>query len=153
GLVSSRLTLEGPIKGNKSSYIVGGRISYSDWLIHSTNNIQLESSSANFYDITGKIFHTVNNNNAISLSVYNSHDNFRLATDSTFSWGTLNFSSKWDHTFNDKLSSTLNLNSSNYFSGVSSNDEIEGFRYSNSIQNLGAGYDLYLKGEKAKISA
>jgi hypothetical protein len=33
GLVSSRLSIEGPIIKNKASYLIGGRISYSDWLL------------------------------------------------------------------------------------------------------------------------
>src|SRR5690606_41141696 len=60
GLVSSRLSVEGPIKREKSSYLLGGRISYNNWLVRAKNNLQLENSSANFYDLTGKIFHTIN---------------------------------------------------------------------------------------------
>lgn len=152
GLVSSRLSVEGPIKKNKSSYLVGGRISYCNWLVKSTDDIQLKNSAANFWDVTGKIFHTINENNFITLSVYNSFDAFTLATDSTFSWGTLNGALKWDHTFNDRLSSTLNVTNSNYFSEVESFNELESFTYRNTINNYGVKYDLnYSAGEESKI--
>lgn len=154
GLVSSRLAIEGPIVKNRSSYMLGGRISYCNWLIKSTDDIQLRKSSANFYDITGKIFHTINDNNYLTLSMYNSYDEFSLATDSTFSWGTFNTSFKWDHTFTDKVSSTLNVSNSNYFSDVESFNELETFTYRNAIRNYDIKYDLnFTVGEQSKILA
>ena len=59
---------------------------------------------------------------------------------------------KWDHTFNDRLSSTLNLTNSNYFSEVESFNELESFTYRNTINNYGMKYDLnYALGEESKI--
>jgi hypothetical protein len=133
GLISSRLTVEGPIVRDRSSYLIGGRFSYSDWLIQATDNISLRNSAANFYDLTGKIFHSINEKNYITLSGYHSFDDFKLATDSIFSWGTTNFSLKWDHTFHENSFATLTLSTSNYFSEVHSLSEIEGFKYYNAI--------------------
>lgn len=152
GLTSSRLTVEGPIAKNKSSYLLGGRISHTNWLVRKSDNIALRSSAANFRDVTGKIFHTVNENNYLTLSGYNSYDDFKLATDSVFSWGTLNFSLKWDHTFSEKAFGALSVTSSDYYSSVHSINEIEGFKYLNSIRNLGLKYDLTrIRGEKSKV--
>lgn len=142
GLVSSRLTAEGPIVRNRSSYLLGGRISYVNWLVKATDNISLKNSKANFRDLTGKIFHTINENNYLTLTGYHSYDDFRLATDSVFSWGTTNFSLKWDHSFNENSYSSLVIFNSNYSSEVHSINEIEGFRYLNSIRNLGLKYDF-----------
>lgn len=154
GLVSSRLSVEGPIKREKSSYLLGGRISYTNWLVRATNNLQLENSSANFYDLTGKIFHTINENNFITLSAYASHDDFQLATDSTFSWGTVNASLRWDHTFSERMSSVLTAFNSNYSSEVTSRDEIEPFIYRNTINTTGLKYDVnFNKTEKLKFLA
>lgn len=152
GLISSRLTLEGPIARNKSSYLLGGRISHTNWLVRKSDNIALRSSAANFRDVTGKIFHTINENNYLTLSGYSSYDDFKLATDSVFSWGTLNFSLKWDHTFNEKAFGALSVTSSDYYSRVHSINEIEGFKYLNSIKNLGLKYDLTkMYGENSKV--
>ncbi len=154
GLVSSRLSVEGPIVREKSSYIIGGRISYTNWLVNSTQNIQLKNSAAKFHDITGKIFHSIDQSNVISLSAYNSYDDFKLATDSIFSWGTLNFSLRWDHTFNEKFSSTLGIFNSNYFSEIESNDEIESFVYRNGINTSGIKYDVnFNRDERLKLIA
>ncbi|MGC3944198.1 MAG: TonB-dependent receptor [Chryseolinea sp.] len=142
GPVTSRLSVQGPIIKNKSSYMIGGRISYVNWLLHATDDIRLKRSAANFHDITAKILHTFNDKNFVTLSVYNSYDDFRLETDSVFSWQTTNATLKWDHTFSDKWFSTVTLTSSNYRSDVDSQDEIERFNYRNSIQNLGGRFDL-----------
>ena len=142
GLISSRLALEGPIVRNRTSYLLGGRFSYCNWLVHATDNISLRNSAANFRDFTGKVFHTLNENNYLTLSGYHSYDDFKLATDSIFSWRTTNISLKWDHTFHENLFSTLTAFNSNYFSEVHSISKIEGFKYFNAIRNAGIKYDL-----------
>lgn len=142
GLVSSRLTVEGPLVRNKSSYLIGGRLSYCNWLINSTDNISLKNSSADFRDLTAKIFHTINEDNIITGTFYNSYDDFSFATDSVFSWGTMNTSVTWDHTFNEKTFSSLRAFRSEYFSAVQSLDEIDAFTYRNSITNSGLRYDV-----------
>lgn len=142
GLISSRLSLEGPILKNRSSYIIGGRFSYCNWLVRATDNISLKNSAAGFRDLTAKVFHTVNEKNFLTFSAYNSYDDFKLATDSVFSWGTTNFSMKWDHTFNEKTFSSLTASSSDYYSEVQSQEQIEAFNYNNSIKNIGFKYDL-----------
>jgi hypothetical protein len=152
GLVSSRLAIEGPIVKNKSSYMIGGRISYCNWLVKSTDDIQLKNSAANFRDVTAKVFHTFNENNVITLSLYNSYDGFTFATDSTFSWGTFNTSLKWDHTFSDRLSSTTSVSNSNYFSDVESFNELESFEYRNAINDYNLKFELnYSLGDESKV--
>lgn len=142
GIVSSRLSLEGPIVKKKSSYLLGGRISYANWLVKATDNIQLKNSSAKFNDITAKIFHTINDKNIITASFYRSYDDFKFAADSIFSWGTTNIALKWDHTFNETFYFTLSGYRSSYFSAVESINEIESFKYKNAIDNLGLKYEL-----------
>jgi len=142
GLVSSRLTFEGPIKKNKISYVVGGRISYSNWLVRKIKDVQLKNSEAKFHDVTAKIFLQPNKKNLFTISGYYSYDDFKLGNDSIFSWNTKNLSIKWDHTFNEKLSGILKLASSNYESNVDFSDEAESFFYQNAISNLLLKYEL-----------
>jgi len=153
GLVSSRLTVEAPIIKGKSSFILGGRISYTDWLLNSTDNIQLTQSSAQFYDLTARVFHTINEKNFITFSFYNSYDDFSLTSDSIFSWQTTNASLFWDQTINDNLYGSLSLASSNYRSRLDNINEIQGFKYVNKINNLRLKYKLnYDKTEDISFS-
>jgi len=144
GMVSSRLTAEGPIIKDRTSYIVGGRISYTNWLLKSTDRLELQNSAANFHDVNMKIFHKVNPSNYITVSGYYSHDDFKLQADSTISWGTKNLALKWDHTFNTTLSSTLNVANSNYTSSVTNVNKLSAFYYENTINNTRLTYDLEL---------
>lgn len=154
GLVSSRLAAEGPIIRNKLSYVVGGRISYANWLVHATDDIQLKNSSAKFNDFTTKILYKPNDNNIVTVSFYRGYDDFRFATDSIFSWGTANGSLKWDHTFNEKVFGALTMFRSSYSSEVESISPIEGFTYANAIDNAGLKYELsYSFGSQNKIIA
>lgn len=154
GFVSSRLAAEGPIIRNKLSYVVGGRISYANWLVHATDDIQLKNSSAKFNDVTAKILYKPNDNNIVTVSFYRGYDDFTFATDSIFSWGTTNGSLKWDHTFNDKVFGALTMFRSSYSSEVESISQIEGFTYRNAINNVGLKYELsYSLGNQNKIMA
>lgn len=154
GFVSSRLAVEGPIIKNKLSYVVGGRISYANWLIHATDDIQLKNSSAKFNDLTAKIFYKPNENNIVTLSFYQGYDDFKFATDSIFSWGTTNVSLKWDHTFNERVFAALTFFKSSYSSEVESISPIDGFTYQNAIDNVGLKYELsYSFGSQNKINA
>lgn len=152
--VTGRLTVQGPIVKNKSSYMVGGRLSYVNWLLKATDDISLQRSAANFHDITAKVVHEFSDRDFVSVSFYNSYDDFRLETDSVFSWQTTNVTAKWDHTYSDKWYSTLSFNSSQYRSDVDSRDEIEKFNYRNAIHNLGGRFDLtYAPTEESKYVA
>jgi hypothetical protein len=142
GLVTSRLTIEGPLQKNKISYILGGRMSYCNWLIRQVEDVQLKNSEARFHDLTAKIFFHPDQNDLLSISGYYSYDDFRLGNDSLFSWDTKNLSLLWDRTFNNSLSGLLNIASSNYQSRVDFAGLPESFRYHNSINSLQIKYEL-----------
>ena len=76
GFLMSRLMIEGPIKKDKSSFILGGRGSYSDWILQAANDLDLKQSEAGFYDANFKISHEINSKNKVYLSGYVSNDRF-----------------------------------------------------------------------------
>ena len=138
GMVSSRLSAEGPIQKNKSSFIIGGRYSYSDWFIRSFEDVQLKKSKANFYDGSLKIFQQINPKNFITASGYFSYDDFNLGIDTTYSWETKNLSIKWSHLIDDQSQYLVTLASSNYSTEVLSDDQLFGFSTVNGISALSA---------------
>ncbi len=103
GLVTGRLTVEGPIIKDKTSFILGGRSTYSNWLIKRLDNPEYNKSSASFYDVNLHISHEINEKNSILLTGYMSHDRFRLYGDTTYSYQNQLGSLKWKHTFNSRL--------------------------------------------------
>ncbi|MBK8506225.1 MAG: TonB-dependent receptor [Saprospiraceae bacterium] len=89
GIVSSRLTLEGPITPNKTSFLISGRSTYSDWLLKSIKIPEVSSSSAFFYDANVKLTHRLNERNFISLAGYATADEFTYANEFGFDYQTL----------------------------------------------------------------
>ena len=103
GIVSSRLALEAPISNGKSSLIVGGRTSYSDWMLNRVKDIEIKQSSAQFYDANIKWNSEIGEHDKLSFSGYISDDQFKFAQDTSYNWTTRNLTAKWRHLFKQKL--------------------------------------------------
>ncbi|HEV7347590.1 TonB-dependent receptor [Telluribacter sp.] len=120
GLITGRLTLEGPIVKDKSSFLIGGRSTYSNWLLKSLKNETYNNSTASFYDVNAHISHEINEKNSVYATGYLSNDYFRLLADTTYAYQNQFASLKWKHTFNAKLYSTFTAAHSSYNYAVAS---------------------------------
>lgn len=114
GLVTGRLTVEGPIIKDKTSFILGGRSTYSNWLIKRLDNPEYNKSSASFYDVNLHISHEINEKNSLLLTGYTSSDRFRLYGDTTYAYQNHLASLKWKHTFNTALFGEFTASQSKY---------------------------------------
>lgn len=103
GLLTSKFTIEGPLKKEKTSFIAAGRTTYSNWLLRQIPKSDYSRSRAGFNDINLRISHTLNNKNSLYLTGYISNDNFKLNTDTLYKYGNSNINIKWKHIFNNKL--------------------------------------------------
>jgi hypothetical protein len=76
GIISSRLTIEGPILKNKSSFIVSARRTYIDLLARPLIKAQAQGNVFGyyFYDVNAKVNYTVTDKDRIYLSFYNGKD-------------------------------------------------------------------------------
>jgi len=86
--------------------ILGARGSMSDFYLGYFPNPALQKSKADFYDVNFKLTHKLGENQRISVSGYVSHDGFKFASDTLYSWQTktLNFQHhalwrNWSHHF------------------------------------------------------
>ncbi|QRR02257.1 TonB-dependent receptor [Dyadobacter sandarakinus] len=114
GLVTGRLTLEGPLVKDKTSFLLGGRSTYSNWLIRTLDNENYNQSSASFYDVNLHISHEINEKNSLFLTGYISDDRFRLYGDTLYTYQNQLGSLKWKHTFNNRLYSVFTVSHSKY---------------------------------------
>ncbi len=131
GLTTSGFTIEGPIKENKTSFILSARRSWLDLLMPSLSKRWLNGSYKingrqlanegearyHFYDLNGKITHRFSDKDRLSISFYNGGDRFKF-TDKfetealdfqsqrslELSWGNLTTSVQWLHIFNKGIS-------------------------------------------------
>lgn len=136
GIVASRLLLEGPIKKNEGSFLLGGRSSYAHLFLplFDINN------KASFYDLNTKISYKLNDNNNIYLSGYFGRDIFTISDsfENTYGNAVLNF--RWNHLFSNKIFTNLSLIYSDYFYGLKLN--FVEFDWNSGIRNFNLKYDI-----------
>ncbi|MBC2843731.1 TonB-dependent receptor [Winogradskyella flava] len=114
GPVTSTVVLETPIVKDKSGLLVGGRATYSEWILRSLDNDDLRNSQASFFDIIAKYSHSINENNDIKATGYYSRDAFSITSDSIFAYSNRMASLRWNHKFNEKNRGRLILTNSQY---------------------------------------
>ncbi|MEC7263352.1 MAG: TonB-dependent receptor, partial [Bacteroidota bacterium] len=136
GAVASRLLLEGPIKDERTAFLVGGRASYAHLFLplFDVNN------KAYFYDLNAKINHKINENNNIFLSGYFGRDLFSVNDKFVNTYGNAVGNFRWNHLFSEKLFSNLSVIYSDYYYGLEL--DFVGFEWDSGIQNFNLKYDL-----------
>ncbi len=112
GLISSRLTLEGPLVKDKASFMVSGRRTYVDIITGAINDAQqdnpdfLQIPDYFFYDLNAKVNYDLGPKDQIFLSGYFGRDRFKFDDSDfnfNFDWGNTNGTLRWNHLFTDKL--------------------------------------------------
>ncbi len=144
GLLTSKFTLEGPIKKDKTSFILGARTTYSNWILKAIPNTAYSNSKASFYDANLHISSTINAKNSLYLTGYISSDNFRFDMDTTYKYGNKNAIVKWKHIFNNKFYSLISAGLDHYDYNVSSN--------SNPVNSFQLKYDINQTNFRADFS-
>ena len=148
GLISSRLLLEGPIKKEKGSFLIGGRSSYAHLFLPLIEGA--EDNKAYFYDLNTKLSYKLNENNNIYLSGYFGRDVFNISNLFNVGYGNSVANFRWNHLFSNKLFSNLSLIYSNY--DYTLDFGLANFDWNLGIRNFNLKYDFkhYLS-EKLKI--
>ncbi len=137
GLISSRLTLEGPVIPEKMSFIVSGRRSYADLAGKAIGKLN-KDMSLYFYDLNAKLNYTVNDKNRLYLSGYFGKDDFGFG-DMGMSWGNSTGTLRWNHLFSSKLFSNTTAIYSNYDYGFNMGSDA---RMSSGIEDYGMKQDF-----------
>ena len=128
GLIASRLTLEGPIKKDKSSFVISGRRTYLDVFTPLVNKrLAADEQIPNyfFYDLNTKLNYILGEKDRIYLSGYFGQDNLKIdfgnddggeLANSTYKlrWGNITGTLRWNHIFNPRLFSNTSLIASRY---------------------------------------
>ncbi len=121
--VTGRILVEGPMRKNRSSFIIGGRATYSDWLLGVIEDDKLNNSSASFYDLQAMVSGDINNKNSYTVSGYYSDDKFNYYMEDSFSYGNMAATLKWKHTFSSVLSAQFYAVMSDYRYQLSSDQD------------------------------
>lgn len=165
GLLSSRLTLEGPIRKEKSSFLISARRTYVDVLatpiINRSQKGQQDRSTPGyyFYDLNAKINFDAGPKDKLYLSGYFGRDKFYLHEKGTYyqsnsglDWGNATGTFRWNHLFTQKLFANTSLIFTNFDFGVT-NDFTDfdkkgievgsgSFHYNSKIRDFGLKTDV-----------
>lgn len=114
GPVTSNVVVEVPVVAEKAGVLVGARTTYSNWILRSLDEPELQRSKASFFDGIVKYNHKIDAKNTIKASGYFSRDEFSLTSDSVYSYTNRLMSLRWDHDFNDKNKASFIIANSRY---------------------------------------
>lgn len=114
GPVTANLALEIPVDKGNSSLLLGGRTTFSDWILKSLDEEELNKSEANFYDVIAKYNHKINENNDIKATGYLSKDVFSITSDSIYKYQNSLVSVRWNHRFDEKNRGSIIFSNSQY---------------------------------------
>lgn len=152
GLISSKLTLEGPIKKDKSSFIVSGRRTYFDLITNKINEQNAGKEDATqipayyFYDLNTKINFDLGEKDRLYFSGYFGRDVFGFSSDFfdfNFGWGNATGTARWNHQFNSKLFANTTFTYSDYDYSIT--NEVTGFSFEvgSRIKDVNLKSDFY----------
>lgn len=152
GLISSRLTLEGPIQKDKSSFIISGRRTYVDLITRQVNKVNENKADYNkipdyyFYDLNTKVNFTLSKKDRLYLSGYFGRDvfNFRDPTfNFRFDWGNATGTARWNHVFGPRLFANTTFTYSDYRYKIQ--NVLQGFSFSlgSNIKDANTKVDFY----------
>ena len=141
GIISAKLTVEGPIVKNRTSFIISGRRSL---FMPFLNILTLDKDAKTdyyFYDLTAKINHRFSDKDRIYLSAYMGDDrlytsskwqefwgdfacSYTNQTNTGVKWGNITSVFRWNHIFTNRLFGNTTLTYSRYRLSNFSKNEI-----------------------------
>ena len=150
GLVASRLTVQGPIVDDKTSFLLSGRRTYADLLMRSLTEDDLDGGYY-FYDVNAKLNHRFSSSDRLAFSLYTGDDAFYNREDDGSSffelgWGNLTSTLEWTHVFGNQLFGSATLRYSQYQFGIdaetNAQDDSYRLRYRSGIRDWGLKANL-----------
>lgn len=144
GLISSRLTVEGPIQKEKSSFIVSGRRTYADLFARLSSDFK--DVKLYFYDLNAKANFAINDKNKLFFSGYLGKD--VLSANNLFgsNWGNSTGTLRWNSILSSKLFSNTSFIYSNYDFNIGFKSDKSEVNFNSNIKdiNLKQDFSFYL---------
>ena len=154
GLLTSKLNLEIPLWKERTSLLLSGRTTYSDWLLGMLpEKSGYKDGKAGFYDVGGTFSHTFNMRNKLNIYGYYSRDRFAFNDNEKYGYGNMNLSAHWRSIFNDRLTGNFSVGYDHYdYKNDETVDSIQAARLSFGINQYFAKANFNLDLEKHKLN-
>lgn len=157
GLISSRLSVDGPIVKNKANFIISGRRTYVDVFTRQLNRISKDKEDYNpipdyyFYDLNGKLTYKLGANDELYLSGYYGRDFFNFDNNGFkfgFNWGNTMAALRWRHKYSPRLYANTTLSATSYQYTIKNQFDVFSLQLTSGIKDysLKTDYDLFMDG-------
>lgn len=115
GVVTAKALVEVPIIKDKMSLLLGGRTTYSDWMLKKLpSESGYRNGKAGFWDLGGSLHTQLNQNHSLVFNGYYSHDRFSLTQFNEYEYANMNFSAELRSRFGERLSTTITAGFDHY---------------------------------------
>ncbi len=149
GVIASRLSIQGPIKKDKASFIVSARRTYIDGLVKPfiKPDNQFYGSGYYFYDLNAKMNYKISEKDRLYLSGYFGRDNFNFNNaarnfSTRIPWGNSTATLRWNHIFNKKLFANVTLVYNDYQFALEGRQENFKIKFSSGVRDFNAKTDF-----------
>ena len=139
GLISSRISIEGPIQEDKSSFILSGRRTYADVFLKASE--KFKDNILYFYDFNAKANYKIDNKNRIYFSGYFGRDELGLGTSFGINWGNKTGTIRWNRIISNKLFLNTSFIYSDYNYDVSLKNGETKFNVNSNIKDVNIKQD------------
>ncbi len=155
GLISSRLTVHGPLQKSKSSFLISARRTYADLIIGAVSKGPVDQNGY-FYDLNAKLSFDLGPKDYLLVSAYTGRDDFIYTTKGTITkergkafWGNAAGTISWKHQFTSRLTLLTSGQFTHYSSQVNLKREIsrEGQKEKYELENNSFIRDIGLKSD------
>ncbi len=140
GLLSSRLSLEGPLFDGRGSWLVAGRRTYADLFLGLSDDPGVRESAAYFYDLNAKANARFGASGHVMVSGYFGRDRFKLADVASVGWGNAAGTLRWNQGFGP-IFSHLTLAYSDYDYQIQNSFNARSATLNAGIRNLSLSID------------
>lgn len=142
GLIFSNLTLQGPIKKDKASFIVSARRTYIDVLIQPflKKDNPMKGMDFYFYDLNAKINYRINDKHHIFIGGYYGKDKYGFKSESGtinayFNWANAAASARWNYIISPTLFLNTSLTFSDYDFGTDMGIDVYNFSLKSGVRD------------------
>lgn len=149
GLISSRLTVEGPLVKDRGSFIISARRTYIDLLMKAfiKESSPFAGTTYYFYDFNAKFNYRLTKKDKIYLSAYYGKDRFNFGNkEDDFNvkmpWGNGIVAVRWNHQFSPKLFMNVTGTLTDYLFSFGSEQDDFRFELKSGIRDLGGKVDF-----------
>ena len=136
GTISSRVTVEGPIIKDTSSFMISGRRTYADMMLLFARDKELRKTQLFFYDLNLKTNYIFNNENRLFISGYFGRDVFSFQDMIGTDWGNATATVRWIHLISPKLFLNSTFIFSDFSNKISMNSDVGDFDLTSGITDF-----------------